>query len=103
MILSMNYNSPLTNVTQLCSDKYVPEIPGYVLTKERETWLESTRRLRITLNICLDNLFDFPEGSRGKRDVKDLGGNYPFYLGLHKNNNSQWTWWNYDLTEFPVC
>uniref|UniRef100_A0A914DBL2 C-type lectin n=1 Tax=Acrobeloides nanus TaxID=290746 RepID=A0A914DBL2_9BILA len=89
MILSMSDSAVTTNVTQLCADVDHPEIPGYVLTKERETWLEN-------------NLFDFPGESRGKRDVKDLGGNYPFYLGLHKNNNSQWTWWNYDLTEFPA-
>uniref|UniRef100_A0A914CU13 C-type lectin domain-containing protein n=1 Tax=Acrobeloides nanus TaxID=290746 RepID=A0A914CU13_9BILA len=89
MILSMSDSAVTTNVTQLCADIDTPEIPGYVLTKERETWLEN-------------NLFDFPGESRGKRDVKNLGGNYPFYLGLHKNNNSQWTWWNYDLTEFPA-
>uniref|UniRef100_A0A914BYL8 C-type lectin domain-containing protein n=1 Tax=Acrobeloides nanus TaxID=290746 RepID=A0A914BYL8_9BILA len=27
---------------------------------------------------------------------------YPFYLGLHKNKNSQWVWYDYDLTEFPL-
>lgn len=27
---------------------------------------------------------------------------YPYYIGLHKNAQGQWTWYNYDLTEFPV-
>uniref|UniRef100_A0A914CDP9 C-type lectin domain-containing protein n=1 Tax=Acrobeloides nanus TaxID=290746 RepID=A0A914CDP9_9BILA len=27
---------------------------------------------------------------------------YPFYFGLHQNNQSQWSFYNYDTTEFPA-
>uniref|UniRef100_A0A914CIS8 C-type lectin domain-containing protein n=1 Tax=Acrobeloides nanus TaxID=290746 RepID=A0A914CIS8_9BILA len=27
---------------------------------------------------------------------------YPYYFGLHKNNQGQWSFWNYDRSEFPI-
>uniref|UniRef100_A0A914EHK8 Uncharacterized protein n=1 Tax=Acrobeloides nanus TaxID=290746 RepID=A0A914EHK8_9BILA len=27
---------------------------------------------------------------------------YPFYIGLHKNQQGQWSWYDYDRTDFPV-
>uniref|UniRef100_A0A914E4R4 C-type lectin n=1 Tax=Acrobeloides nanus TaxID=290746 RepID=A0A914E4R4_9BILA len=98
--ISVNFNTANQDVTSLLN--LITFNPYVNASMYNLTGSSSTLTRDLEWAMLQDNLFDFPYGG-GIKDVKDLGGkNYPFYLGLHKNNNSQWTWWNYDLTEFPA-
>uniref|UniRef100_A0A914EI50 C-type lectin n=1 Tax=Acrobeloides nanus TaxID=290746 RepID=A0A914EI50_9BILA len=98
--ISVNFNTANQDVTNLLNKITFNEYVN--ASMYNFTGSSSTLTRDLEWAMLQDILLGIPEESRGKRDVKDLGGNYPFYLGLHKNNNSQWTWWNYDLTEFPA-
>jgi len=100
MILSVLENNFPNTPLGLCNfNPDLPKIPGFILTADRENWLEN-------------NLFQFPEEytetiGRKRRDVENHANlpntSYPFYIGLHTNDQGQsWTWWYYDNSSFPA-
>uniref|UniRef100_A0A914CPR9 C-type lectin domain-containing protein n=1 Tax=Acrobeloides nanus TaxID=290746 RepID=A0A914CPR9_9BILA len=73
------------DVIDMCKDNdtfYEYTIPGFILSKDKAKFI------------------DYNTGVFG--NIEEPEFSYPFFTGLHKNKQNVWSWYDYDLNEFPL-